>query len=132
MGELYNRFAELKKRNKIDWFMDEMGLVKFDYNGKTYEIFFPRKRANRYTIIHCQNNVIQWEQCPVLPHLAGRRYGIRQPFMSIAPSKECVRIVVILGKPNSITGLDEGIFRSVHKYDESYINVMSEARFKEL
>jgi len=34
--------------------------------------------------------------------------------------------------PNSITGLDEGIFRSVHKYDKSYINVMSKARFKEI
>ena len=37
-----------------------------------------------------------------------------------------------MGKPNSIIGLDDGIFRSVHKYDENYINVMSEARFKEL
>ena len=52
--------------------------------------------------------------------------------ISLAPSKECVRIFVIMGKPNSIIGLDEGIFHSVHKYDENYINVMSEARFKEL
>ena len=37
-----------------------------------------------------------------------------------------------MGKPNSITGLDEGVFRSIHKYDESFINVMSEKRFKEL
>ena len=37
-----------------------------------------------------------------------------------------------MGKPNSIIGLDDGIFRSVHKYDKNYINVMSEARFKEL
>ena len=132
MGELYNRFAELKKQNKKDWFMDEMGRIKFDYNDKTHEIFFPHKRANRYSIIHCQDNTILWEQCPILPHLAGRRYGIRKPLCTLAPSKECVRIVVILGKPNSITGLDESVFRSVHKYDESYINVMSEARFKEL
>lgn len=37
-----------------------------------------------------------------------------------------------MGKPNSIIGLDEGIFRSIHKYDENYINVMSESRFKDL
>ena len=46
--------------------------------------------------------------------------------------KDCIRIFVIMGKPNSITGLDEGIFCSIHKYDEKYINVMSEARFKDL
>ena len=77
MGKLYNEFAKLKKQNKKDWFMDEMGLIKFGYNDKNYEIYFPRKRANRYTIIHCQDNTILWEQCPVLPHLAGRRYGKR-------------------------------------------------------
>ena len=67
-----------------------------------------------------------------MPRIAGRMYGIRETIISIAPTKECVRIVIILGKPNSITGLDEGNFRSIYKYDENYINVMSEARFKEL
>ena len=133
MGKLYTKFAELKKQCKRNWFMDKVGLVKFELDGKVYEIFFPRKRANRYTIIHCQDNTIFWEQCPVLPHLAGRRYGEREPIMTIGGrSKNSVRIVVILGKPNSICGLDEGIFRSVHKFDETSVNVMSEARLKEL
>ena len=132
MGVLYDNFKELKKRSKKDWFTDKMGIFKFELNGKNYEIFFPRKRANRYSIIHCKNNTIEWEQFPVMPRIAGRRYGIREPIISVAPAKEFVRIVVILGKPNSITGLDEGVFRSVHKYDEAYINVMSEARFKEI
>ena len=132
MGELYNRFKELKKRSPKDLFTDKMGLVKFELNGKNYEIFFPRKRANRYTIIHCKNNTIEWEQFPIMPRIAGRLYGIREPIISVAPAKGAVRIVVILGKPNSITGLDEGIFRSVHKYYEAYINVMSDARFKEM
>ena len=132
MGKLYDKFTEHKKQCKRNRFMDNIGLVKFELDGKSYEIFFPRKRANRYTIIHCQDNTILWEQCPVLPHLAGRRYGKREPILSIGPSKDSVRIVVILGKPNSICGLDEGIFRSVHKYDETCVNVMSEARFKEL
>ena len=133
MGKLYDKFAELKKQCKRNRFMNKMGLVKFELDGKSYEIFFPRKRANRYTIIHCQDNTIFWEQCPVLPHLAGRRYGEREPIMSIGGrSKNSVRIVVILGKPNSICGLDEGNFRSVHKYDETCVNVMSEVRLKEL
>ena len=132
MGEIYTRFKELKRQSPKDWFMDKMGLVKLELNGKNYEIFFTRKRANKYSIIHCKNNTIEWEQLPVLPHIAGRWYGIREPIISVVPTKETVRIVVIIGKPNSIIGLDEGNFHSIHKYDENYINVMSEARFKDL
>ena len=132
MGEIYTHFTELKKQAAKNWFTDKMGVVRFEYANKEYEIYFTRKRANRYSIIHCKSNTIEWEQFPVLPRIAGRSYGKREPIISIGPTKECVRIVVISGKPNSITGLDEGIFCSIHKYDENYINVMSEARFKEL
>lgn len=132
MGEIYTRFKELKRQSPKDQFMNKMELVKLERNGKNYEIFFTRKRANKYSIIHCQNNTIEWEQFPVLPRIAGRMYGKREPIITLAPTKNCIRIFVVKGKPNSITGLDEGIFRSVHKYDESYINVMSEARFKEI
>ena len=132
MGKIYTRFIELKKQCPRDWFMDKVGLVKFENDNKKYEIFFTRKRANRYSIIHCKNNTIEWEQFPVLPRIVGRHYGIREPIISLSPTKDSIRIFVIMGKPNSITGLDEGIFRSIHKYDENYINVMSESRFKEL
>ncbi len=132
MGKIYSRFVELKKQCPKDCFMDKIGLVKFEDDNKKYEIYFTRKRANRYSIIHCKNNTIEWEQFPVLPRIVGRMYGIREPIISLAQSKDCIRIFVIMGKPNSIIGLDEGIFRSIHKYDENYINVMSEARFKEL
>lgn len=132
MGKIYTRFKELKKQSHKDWFMDKIGLVKFEDDNKKYEIYFTRKRANRYSIIHCKNNTIEWEQFPVLPRIAGRLYGIRESIIKLAPSKDCIRIFVIMGKPNSIIGPDEGIFRSIHKYDENYINVMSESRFKEL
>ena len=132
MGELYTRFVELKKQAQKDWFADKIGIVNFEHNNQNYEIYFTRKRANKYSIIHCKNNTIEWEQFPILPRIIGRRYGEKEPIIRLAPSKDCVRIFVIMGKPNSIIGLDDGIFRSVHKYDENYINVMSEARFKEL
>ncbi len=132
MGRLYARFKVLKKQASKDRFMDKVGLVKFEDDNKHYEIYFTRKRANRYSIIHCKNNTIEWEQFPVLPRIMGRRYGIPEPMINISPSKDRVKIFVIMGKPNSITGLDEGDFRSIHRYDENYINVMSEARFKEL
>lgn len=132
MGNIYTRFTVLKKQAPKDWFMDKVGLVKFEDDNKKYEIYFTRKRANKHSVIHCKNNTIQWDQLPILPRIAGRTHGTREPIISLAPTKECVRIVVILGKPGSITGLDEGTFRSIHKYDENYINVMSEARFKNL
>lgn len=132
MGNIYTRFTVLKKQAPKDWFMDKVGLVKFEDDNKKYEIYFTRKRANKHSVIHCKNNTIVWEQLPILPRIAGRTHGTREPIISLAPTKECVRIVVILGKPGSITGLDEGTFRSIHKYDENYINVMSEARFKDL
>ena len=112
--------------------MDKIGLVKFVLEDKNYEIYFTRKRANKYSIIHCKNNTIEWEQFPVLPRIAGRIYGISEPLINLSPAKDCIRIFVVKGKPNCITGLDEGVFRSMHQYDENYINVMSEARFKEI
>ena len=132
MGKIYARFIELKKQCPRNWFMDKIGLVKFEEDNKKYEIYFTRKQANKYSIIHCKNSTIEWEQFPVLPRIIGRYCGKREPIINIAPAKDCIRIFVIMGKPNSITGLDEGIFRSIHKYDENYINVMSKARFKDL
>lgn len=82
--------------------------------------------------IHCNGNTISWEQFPVLPRAVGRLSGIKEPLISLSPNNSVVTIVVIKGKPNSIAGLDEGIFRSVYKFDKAYINVMSESRFKEI
>ena len=132
MGKIYTCFTKLKKASKKDWFTDKVGLIKFALEERNYEIYFTRKRANKYSIIHCKENTIEWEQFPILPRIAGRYYGRRDPIITLAPSKDCVRIFVVMGKPNSITGLDEGVFHSVHKYNENYIIVMSEARFKEI
>ena len=54
MGELYTRFVELKKQARKVWFADKIGLVKFEHNNQNYEIYFTRKRANKYSIIHCK------------------------------------------------------------------------------
>ena len=131
MGKIYTRFAESKKSAQAR-VTDKVSLVRFEDENKKYEVYYTRKRANKYSIIHCVNNTVEWEQFPVLPRIAGRRYGKREPIIKLSPSKDCIRIVVISGKPNSMSGLDEGVFRSVHKYDENYVNVMSEARFKDL
>ena len=54
MGKIYERFKELKKQYPRNWFMDKVGLVKFENENKKYEIYFTRKRANKYSIIHCK------------------------------------------------------------------------------
>ncbi len=133
MGKLYENFNKLKNNSQNNCSFDNVNLVKFQYDGKEYEIYFTKKRANKYSFIHCKNNTVEWEQFPVLPRLLGSTsYGLTTPLITLAPPNDCIRIFVVSGKPNCISGLDEGIFRSVHKYDENYINVMSEARFKEL
>lgn len=132
MGKIYDQFKISESRFPKNRFTGRVGLVKFELDGKNYEVFFARKRANKYSTVHCKNSTVEWEQFPILPRIAGRNSGKREPIISFAPDKDRVRIFIIKGKPNCITGLDEGIFRSVHRYDENYINVMSEARFKEI
>ncbi|MBR2466474.1 MAG: hypothetical protein IKB38_06055, partial [Clostridia bacterium] len=84
---------------------DKIGLVKFEDDNKKYEIYFTRKRANRYSIIHCKNNTIEWEQFPVLPRIVGRMYGIREPIISLAQSKDCIRIFYPLRKQLHIVSI---------------------------
>ena len=132
MGVLYDHFKQRVAQARKDWFTDKIGLVKFEENHKNYEIYFTRKRANKYSFIYCKNNAVEWEQFPILPRIAGRYYGDREQLVTLAPSKNCIKIFVVMGRPNSFVGLDEGNFRSIHRFDESYINVMSEARFKEI
>ena len=132
MGKLYTHFKELKNHVPEDWFFDKIGLAKFECDNKKYEIFYPRKRANRYTVIHCRGNTVEWEQFSVFSGIFGRSYSKREPIISLGPTKECVRIIVVMGKPKRITGLNEGKFRSADKYDEDYINVMPWQSFKNL
>ncbi len=132
MGKIYNCFKTAKKVSKNDCVFENVNLVKFEHNSKNYEVYLTKKHANKYSFIHCKNNTIEWEQFPVLPRLLGTSRGYTTPLITLTPPSNCVKIVVISGKPNCITGLDEGIFRSVHKYDENHINVMSSERFREL
>lgn len=132
MGNIYDCFLKAKKNISNSSFSEKLDIIKFEFDGILYQVFYTKKRANRYSIIHCNGNTISWEQFPVLPRVAGRLSGIKELMISLYPNNSLITIFVIKGKPNSITGLDDGAFRSVHKFDKAYINVMSEARFKEL
>ena len=107
--------------------------VLFEHEGTSYRVITTKKRATRFSTIRCANDLIVWEQLPVCARLSGYSHGETQALwsMPISVDKSCITMFVISGKPNCIKGLDEGIFRSVHKFDAGCINVMSEARFRE-
>ena len=133
MSKIYDIFKEAAKSSTVPTTFEKMNLVRFSDGDKNYEVYFTAKCANKRTIINCVDNYIEWEQLPLLAMSRGSVYGIKKErILSVKPSKEYVRIVVIMGKPTVITGLDDGIFRSANKFDESFVNVMSESRFKTL
>lgn len=133
MSKIYDLFKQAAKSSAVPTTFEKMNLVRFSDGDKNYEVYFTAKRANKRTIINCVDNYIEWEQLPLLAMSWGGVYGIKKErILSVKQSKEYVRIVVIMGKPTVITGLDDGIFRSANKFDEGYVNVMSETRFKKL
>lgn len=132
MSKIYELFKEAVKSSAVPTTFDKMNLVRFKDGGKSYEVYFTVKRANKRTIISCTDNFIEWEQLPLLPMSHGIVGAKKEPIINVTPSKDCIRIVVIMGKPTVITGLDDGMFRSANKFDGNYVNVMSESRFKTL
>lgn len=132
MSKIYDLFKKTKNES-IPTPFEKMNLVRFSDGVKDYEVYFTAKRANKRTIINCVDNYIEWEQLPMLAMSHGGVYGIKKErILNVTPSKEYIRIVVIMGKPTVITGLDDGIFRSANKFDDNFVNVMSESRFKTL
>ena len=107
MGNIYDCFLKAKKNISNSSLFDKLDIIKFKFDGTLYQVFYTKKRANRYSIIHCNGNTISWEQFPVLPRAAGRLSGIKEPMISLYPNNSLITIFVIKGKSNSITGLDD-------------------------
>ena len=132
MGELYKIFKEKEKQLKRSEFFKNVGLVKLEKDQKSYEVFYTKRKANRRITIRCEANTVYWDEIPIRFVGVGMRRGVKEPLITLSPAKDKIRIFVVKGEPNAITGLDDGIFGSFRRYDEKLINVMSEARFKEL
>lgn len=125
---LYKLFKTTKPTEKTRF----VKIYRFEKDGENYKIILAKRSANRRSIIHCKDEQIVWEQFPLLPRIWGARLGESLPIYKFEnPRKETV-IFVIKGKPNGITGLDDGNFRGVKKFDKDYINVMSLQYFKTL
>ena len=133
MGDLYRCFRAVQKQTAPEIYTEQMKSVRLMHHGRHYRVIYTQARANKRTTIHCINRTLEWEQRPIIPRAVGRwGHYLRRPIANFTPDPQEITIVVIRGKPYVITGLDEGIFRSVHRFDEQMINVMSEARFREL
>lgn len=130
MNNLYKAYSVNKRKSEK---APQTTAVTFEQAGTTYRVIMTKKRANRLSVIRCMQNIVVWEQTPLLCLLNNTR-GASEAIDSIpvAVSKEYVTLFVIKGKPGKIEGLDDGIFRSVRNFDPSCINLMSEKKFREL
>ena len=107
-------------------------IYKCVLDDKEYKILVTKRFANRHTVIHCIDDRIVWEQIPALINWGGKMPGKREIVYKFAQDKNSVIVFVIRGKPNGITGLDDGIFRCANNFDDNYISVMTYNRFKNL
>lgn len=122
----YKISKQLIEKNKF------VKVYKCYFNGKVYKIVLTRKFADKYSIIQCKDDEIVWQQVPKFFNWGGKAIGTMDIIYKFVQDKNSVNIVIIRGKPNGITGLDDGIFRCANKFDYNYINVMSYSRFKKL
>lgn len=130
MGELYKAYLNNRKNAVSD---ENTKSVSFEHDGQTYRVIMTQKRANRLSLIRCVARSVMWEQIPLL-YLRYNERGRGEVVQNIpvAVDKGCITVFVVKGKPKSIWGLDEGIFRSANKFDKDFVNVMSEKRFRQI
>ena len=130
MGELYKAYLRNRKNAVSD---ENTTTVTFEYGGQTYSIIMTQKHANRLSLIRCAARSVMWEQIPFL-YLRYNERGRGEVIQNIPVTidKGGITVFVIKGKPRSIWGLDEGIFRSANKFDKNFVNIMSEKRFRKL
>lgn len=124
--ECYKRIGELASQNEL------YKTVEFSVGETRYTVHVTKRSAGRATHIHCrEDGTVYWEQ---LYLMGGMSRPSSETHVLIRPrSHENARtIVIIRGKPASITGLDEGIFVSAKREatGENDVYVMSEGAFK--
>lgn len=124
--ECYKRLGRTVSEN------ERYKTVEFSLGDKRYTAQVTKRSAGRATHIHCrEDGTVYWEQLYIM---GGMSRPSSETNVLIRPKdQENARtLIIIRGKPASITGLDEGIFVSAKKEttgkDDVY--VMSEAAFK--
>lgn len=124
--ECYKRLGKKAAENEL------YKTVEFSRGETHYTVHVTKRSAGRATHIHClENGTVCWEQ---LYPMGGMSRPSSESHVLIRPKsqKNARTLVIIRGKPASITGLDEGIFVSAKREaaGENDVYVMSEAAFK--
>lgn len=116
---------------------------EFEYGGVNYRVSVTKDRADSHTVVRCEKRNIVWEQYSKLPRLYGGGFinNVKLPYgddhfnapgiAEVKPIKGIITLFVISGKPGSIEGLDDGIFRSARNFGgDKFVHVMSMTAFK--
>jgi len=120
----YKKYGKIAEKNEL------YSTVQFAAGEQAYTVYVTNATAKRGTTICCEKDqTVYWEQMqPNGP------FPIKERSVLIKPKGEekTVVIVLIKGKPSTISGLDEGIFVSSRglRRQDSDVYVMSEAAFK--
>ena len=107
--------------------------ISFTFNGQKYVIYHTKKAATKSTRIYCEKDgTIYWEQ---LYRVGGPVAHLLEKNVLVKPKRNAEEIVIVVlkGKPGTITGLDDGIWVSARNgklRGQKDIFVMSEAAFK--
>lgn len=107
---------------------------RFMKDGVVYKIGITQRKAGNKTQIRCENNSVIWiQRYPLGIEPVSEETVICQP--SAFMEKDCVCVLVISGKPDIITGLEEGNFLSAKSWERrstDKLYVMSENAFLKL
>ncbi len=102
----FKQYGVVKEQNSLT------KAVTFTHNGKDYVVILSKQSAGKGTHIHCKaDKTVYWEQLRI-GGMAGpqrEQYVLTHPH----PTGKEITIVVIKGKPDLITGLDDNGFVSV-------------------
>lgn len=120
------KFAEATQDDAFDIF-------RMQVKNQTYKIFITKTKCNKRCQVHCTGNQITVERwIPMGTHPIPTVAFTYQPSALMEPDTFC--LVVISGQPNTISGLDEGIFSSLGKLHvdspKDKLYVMSEHAFE--
>lgn len=120
----YKRDGQIIEKNEL------YTTVQFAIGERLHTVYVSNAKAKRGTTIRCEKDqTVYWEQMqPNGP------FPIPESSVLIKPQGADGETVIVLikGKPSSITGLDEGIFVSSRgtRRTKNDVYVMSEAAFK--
>lgn len=122
----YQKFGKKVSEN------DLYQTVTFSKSGQNYVVYVTKAAATKATHIECrQNGTVYWVQFYPFGGIS-RPSRVEKVLIKPSRPKDTVAILLVKGKPGMITGLDDGMFVSVHRKlkNDTDVYVMSESAFK--